>query len=284
MIRVFCENGDRTDRKKARLKYLVDRWGVNKFLSETEKRLAFLLIRFPTEACEPRNPIDRAAHIGVHPQVQTELHYIGVSVPVGQLPVTQMLALAEVAERYGTGELRLTVWQNLIVPNISSANLEVAKQAILASGLELDAGTVLSGTVACTGNKGCRYAASDTKTQAVVLAKHLDSLFKILEPINLHVTGCSHSCAQHYIGDLGLMGVKVGGEEGYQVVIGGGSDRDRGLARELITAIKFTDLLPVMDRLFRAYTAVRNREESFLDFARRHNLAELKTFCALQED
>ncbi len=284
MVRVFSQNGDRTDRKKARLKYLVDRWGTEKFLVETEKLLAFPLIRVPADACEPRNPIDRTAHIGVHAQAQPGLHYIGVSVPVGQLPVSLMLALAEVAERFGTSELRLTVWQNLIIPNISSANLEAAKQAILTAGLNFDAGTVLSGTVACTGNKGCRYAASDTKTHAVALANHLDGHFKIQQPINLHVTGCTHSCAQHYIGDIGLMGVKVGGEEGYQVVIGGGSDQDQGLARELISAIKFTDLPPVMDRLFQAYTDQRNPEESFLNFSRRHNLAELKAFCAPQEN
>ncbi len=284
MIRVFSENGDRTDRKKARLKYLVDRWGIEKFLSETEKRLSFPLIRIPADACEPRNPIDRSAHIGVHPQTQPDLHYIGISVPVGQLPVAQMLALAEVAERYGTSELRLTVWQNLIIPNVSSANLEAAKQSILAAGLYFEAGTVLSGTVACTGNKGCRYSATDTKTHAVALANRLDSQFKILQPINLHVTGCVHSCAQHYIGDIGLMGVKVGGEEAYQVVIGGGSDHDQHLARELISAIKFTDLPPVMDRLFHAYTGMRNPDESFLDFTRRHNIAELKALCVPQEE
>ena len=284
MIRVFSENGDRTDRKKARLKYLVDRWGIEKFLSETEKGLSFPLIRVPADACEPRNPINRSAHVGVHPQTQPDLHYIGISVPVGQLPVAQMLALAEVAERYGTSELRLTVWQNLIIPNVSSANLEAAKQAILAAGLHFEAGTVLSGTVACTGNKGCRYSATDTKTHAVALANRLDSQFKILQPINLHVTGCVHSCAQHYIGDIGLMGVKVGGEEAYQVVIGGGSDQDQGLARELISAIKFTDLPPVMDRLFQAYTGMRNPDESFLDFTRRHNVAELKALCVPQEE
>ena len=86
MIRVFSENGDRTDRKKARLKYLIDRWGVDKFLEETEKRLAFPMIRFPAADCEQRGPIDRAGHIGVHPQRQPGLHYIGISVPVGRLP------------------------------------------------------------------------------------------------------------------------------------------------------------------------------------------------------
>jgi ferredoxin-nitrite reductase len=283
MIRVFAENGDRTDRKKARLKYLIDKWGVEKFIAKTEKRLAFPLIRIPASACEPRKPIDRAGHIGVHPQSQAGLHYIGVSVPVGRLPVDQMLALASIAEAYGTGELRLTVWQNLILPNIAAAQLECAKAAILAAGLNFEAGTVLSGIVACTGNKGCRFAATDTKAHAVTLANLLDSRFSIQQPINLHVTGCPHSCAQHYIGDLGLMGVKVGGEEGYQIVIGGGSDKDMGLARELIPAIKFSDLPPAMERLFERYTAQRNPEESFLDFSRRHSITELQSFCATQE-
>ncbi len=283
MIRVFAENGDRTDRKKARLKYLVDKWGVNKFLEETEKRLAFPLIRFSADSCEPRNPIDRAGHIGIHPQAQSGLNYIGVSVPVGRLPADQMLVLADVADRFGTGELRLTVWQNLVIPNISSANLEAAKSSILAAGLTFAAGRVMSGTVACTGNQGCRFSATDTKSHAVTLAAHLDQRFKIDQPINLHVTGCPHSCAQHYIGDIGLLGVKVDGEEGYKVSVGGGSDQDQGLARELIPSIKFADLPPVMDRLFHAYTQRRQPDESFLVFTRRHNLAELKSFCTQQE-
>ena len=283
MICVFNENGDRTDRKKARLKYLVDKWGVDKFLAETEKRLTFPLIRFPAEACEPRKAIDRAGHIGVHEQSQPGLHYVGVVVPVGRLPVAQMLAMADIANRFGSGEIRLAVWQNLVIPNISKDHLEAAKQAILAAGLNFTAGRVLSGTVACTGNKGCRFAATDTKSHAVALANLLDGRFTIEQPINLHVTGCPHSCAQHYIGDIGLLGVKVGGEEGYQVVIGGGSDRDQGLARELISTIKFADLPPVMGRLFHSYTTQRNPEESFLDFTRRHSVPDLKNLCSTQE-
>jgi ferredoxin-nitrite reductase len=283
MVRVFNENGDRTDRKKARLKYLVDRWGVKKFLKETEGQLAFPLIYFAAEDCEPRATIDRAGHIGVHSQKQPGLSYIGVSVPVGRLPVEQMLAVAEIAERFGNGQIRLTVWQNLVIPNIAAEQLEAAKAALLVAGLSFKAGTVLSGTVACTGNQGCRYAATDTKTHAVALANMLDGSFNILQPVNLHVTGCSHSCAQHYVGDVGLMGVKVGGEEGYQVVLGGGSDRDQGLARELIPAIKFSELEPVMHRLFHAYSEHALSNESFLDFTRRHQIVELKGFCQFEE-
>ena len=283
MIRVFNENGDRTDRKKARLKYLVDRWGIEKFIAETEKRLAFPVIRFPAEECEPRTAIDRTAHIGVHPQRQPSLHSIGVSVPVGRLPAEQMLALADVASDFGSGEVRLTVWQNLLIPNIQAEKLEAALAAMRAAGLECTAGTVLRGTVACTGNRGCKYAATDTKTHAVELARLLDARFKIEQPVNLHVTGCPHSCAQHYIGDIGLLGVKVGGEEGYQVVVGGGSDQDRGLARELIPVIPFSQLPPVMERLFHAFTTRRNADETFLDFSRRHSVIELQSFCETKE-
>ncbi len=283
MIRVFSANGDRTDRKKARLKYLVDRWGVERFIAETEKRLAFPLIRVAPEECELRHPIDRAGHIGVHSQRQEDLNYIGISIPVGRLPVAQLIALADVATQFGSGEVRLTVWQNLLIPNIPSNQLDAALLAIRAAGLECTAGTVLRGTVACTGNQGCRYASTDTKAHAVQLANLLDSRFKIEQPVNLHVTGCPHSCAQHYIGDIGLLGMKVGGAEGYQVVIGGGSDVDKGLARELIPSIAYSELPSAMERLFDAFTEQRAANESFVEFSRRHSIAELQTFCAVKE-
>lgn len=282
MIRVFNEHGDRTDRKKARLKYLVDKWGVEKFLSKTETLLAFPLLRVSADESEPRCAIDRAGHVGIHKQRQDRLFAIGVVVPVGRLPAAQMRALAEIAEKFGSGELRLTVWQNLIVPNIPEKSLEDAQQALLMAELQFSAGSVLSGTVACTGNQGCRFAASDTKTHAVALANSLDELFRIEQPINLHVTGCNNSCAQHYIGDIGLMGVKVGGEEGYQVMLGGGADQSQGLARELIPAIRFSELTPVMHRLFAAYREACASDESFLSFTRRHSIQELKKFSGVE--
>ncbi|MBV8631102.1 MAG: NirA family protein, partial [Silvibacterium sp.] len=165
-------------------------------------------------------------------------------------------------------------------PNIATENLEAVTESLLAAGLSIKAGAVMSGTVACTGNKGCRYAATDTKQHAVELATMLDERFAIVEAVNLHVTGCPHSCAQHYIGDIGLLATKVEGEEGYQVVIGGGSDIDQGLGRELISAIKFSDLPPAMEKLFASYMKLRRPEESFLSFSRRHDIESLKSFCS----
>ena len=283
MIRVYAEHGDRTDRKKARLKYLVDRWGIERFIAETEKLLAFPLIRLAAELCEPRAAVDRAAHIGVHAQKQQDRHYIGVAIPVGQLPAHQVRAIADIADRFGTSEVRLTIWQNLLIPNVATENLDGATQALRSAGLDCTAGALLRGTVACTGNRGCRFAATDTKSHAVELANMIDTKFQIDQPVNLHVTGCPHSCAQHYIGDIGLLGTKVAGEEGYQVVIGGGSDRDQGLARELIASVRYADLPALMDRLFSSFVDNRHAGESFLDFTRRHSVADLHGFIAQKE-
>ena len=283
IIRMFIEHGDRTDRKKARLKYLVDRWGIEKFVAETERRLAFPVLRVSADDCEPRGVIDRAGHIGIHPQRQAGMQYIGVSVPVGRLPVNQMRSLADIAEQFGSGELRLTVWQNLLLPNIQTKRIDLAVEKLRAAGLDSVAGTMLRGTVACTGKRGCRYSATDTKSHAVELANLLDAQFQIEQPVNLHVTGCPHSCAQHYIGDIGLMGAKVGGEEGYQLVVGGGSDRDRGLARELIPFIAYRDLPPVLESLFDAFQQRRSPAESFLEFTRRHTVSELQSFLTIKE-
>lgn len=280
LIRVYSEHGDRTDRRKARLKYLVDKWGVERFLAETEAKLGWPLLRAEIAVCEPRAAIDRTAHLGIHAQRQPGLHYVGVSVPVGRLPVEQMRAVADVAEQFGTGEIRLTVWQNLLLPNLATEHLDAALAALESAGLKWTAGAVLRGTVACTGNRGCRYAATDTKAHAVALATHLDTRFPILPPVNLHVTGCTHSCAQHYVGDIGLLGAKVNGAEGYQVVIGGGADSEQGLARELISAIALDELPATLERLFAAYLERRRDDEAFVEFSRRHTIDELHAFCA----
>ena len=279
MVRVFAENGDRTDRKKARLKYLIDRWGVEKFLEETEKKLAFPVLRVDAQECEPRAAVDRSAHLGVHPQAQPGMDYIGVCVPVGWLPTEQALAIADIADHHGTGEVRLTVWQNLLIPNVPHQATEQVCAKLSAAGLAHTAGRVLSGTVACTGRRGCRFAATDTKGHALEIANSLDAAFSILQPVNLHVTGCNHSCAQHYIGDIGLMGVKVSGEEGYQVNLGGGADNDQAIARELFPAMRYEEVKVVLHHLFSAYAESNAPQETFLDFCGRHTIEELRAMC-----
>ena len=222
MIRVFIEHGDRSDRKKARLKYLIDKWGVARFLDETQKKLAFPLVRFPLDQCQPRPPAVKHGHIGVYRQKQRGRHYIGVVIPVGVLTTKQMRRLADLAENYGSGQLRLTPWQNLLIPDVVDGFVETVKRNLIRMGLHWESTNILGGLIACTGNTGCKWASTDTKGQAVAIGERLSRRLQLDQPINIHLTGCPNSCAQHYVGDIGLQGVKVNlngaSVEGYNIV------------------------------------------------------------------
>ncbi len=284
MIRVFIENGDRTNRKKARLKYLVDNWGQEKFLSETEKKITFELPRFALEQCEPRGPTMQHGHIGVYDEKESGLNYVGVVVPVGRMMPKQVRAIAQLADMYGRGEIRLTAWQNLIIPGIKDADVETVKTAILEMGFHYKSTTVSGGLIACTGSAGCKFAASNTKSHAVQLANYLEAEIELDQPINIHLTGCHHSCAQHYIGDIGLIGakVKIDGEsvEGYSVVLGGGVDERQAIAHEVFSGTSFDDLKPLLLNVLKTYQAKRVNQETFFAFSRRHTAEELRELFA----
>ncbi len=280
MLRVFIKNGDRTNRKKARLKYLVDAWGETKFLQETEKELAFELRRLPLDACEKRRAIVRHGYIGTYAQPQPGLNYVGVVVPVGHLTVEQMFALAELADRFGKGELRLTVWQNVIIPHVSDDKLPALIAALNEVGLSTEHHNITNGLVACTGNAGCKFAASATKAQAMELGAYLKERIELDQPINIHLTGCPNSCAQHYVGDIGLQGVKVKVDEetveGYHIVLGGGVDNEQGIAAEVLQSVPFMKVPEVIESILRTYLSERDGDESFIQYTRRHNQEELK--------
>ena len=284
MIRVFIENGDRTNRKKARLKYLVDDWGVGKYLEETRKKLAFEPLTLPLEQCEPRGATLQHGHIGVYDEKESGFNYLGVVVPVGRMLPEQMKAIAKLASEFGRGEVRLTAWQNLIIPGIKDEDVDTVKGAVVAMGFHYKSTTISGGLVACTGNAGCKYAASNTKGHAVKLAEFLEAELELDQPINIHLTGCHHSCAQHYIGDIGLLGakVKVGEEsvEGYSVVLGGGVDERQAIAHEVFPAMTFEDLKPLLLRVLKTYLDQREGKETFWQFTRRHTSDELKTLFA----
>lgn len=284
VVKTFIKHGDRTDRKKARLKYLLDRWGFERFMAEAESELPFEWRRVGLDRCERRGPVEARGHIGVAPQKQRGRNYIGVALPVGKLTTDQMRGLAEVADRFGSGTIRLTVWQNLLVSDIADADLAEARAAIEAIGLTDDANSFRAGLIACTGSTGCKFAASDTKHHATQIAEHLEGKLELDQPLNIHLTGCHHSCAQHYIGDIGLLGSKVpqgdDAVEGYHVYVGGGYGDTQGIGRELYRDVKADDAPAVLESMVRAYLDRReNEDESFHAFTNRHEIGELKTMC-----
>ena len=280
IIRVFVEHGDRTNRNRARLKYLIDSWGIAKFVEEVDKKLAFPLVRFPLEQCEPRHPPILHGHVRVFKQAQRGLNYIGAVITVGRMSTRQMRRLADVAQNYGSGEVRLTVWQNLIIPNIPDAFVETVKKNLVRMGFHYETTTISGGLVACTGNTGCKWSSTNTKDQAVKLARHLEKRVPLDQPINIHLTGCPNSCAQHYMGDIGLLGAKVnqGGDtvEGYHVILGGGFGEKQGVGREILRGVAFNELPALLERVLKTYLRKRSRGETFLEFTRRHSVKELQ--------
>ncbi len=289
VVRVFIDNGNRTDRAKARLKYVLDAWGFEKFLAAMEDKLGSKLARVPAEAIAPRPPFDRMAHIGTYPQKQSGLCWIGVVFPVGKITPDQMRGLARIAAEFGDGDIRLTVWQNLLISGVPEERVAAAEAAITALGLAAKASSVRAGLIACTGNAGCRLAMSDTKRHAAKIADWCESRVQIDGPINIHLTGCPNSCAQHYIGDIGLIGTKVqvsedGDQvEGYHVMVGGGFGPDAVCGREIYRDVKAEDTPKTIERMLKAYLANRAAsDETFLTFTRRYEVDTLKTLCEQQ--
>lgn len=283
LIRVFVEHGDRTNRKKARLKYLVDDWGIPRTLEEIARKTTFPLRYFPLESCEPSAPKSKHGHLGIHPQADGR-HYLGVLTPVGRMSVAQMLALADIADEFGRGEIRLTVWQNLIIPGIADENLQSAITAIQATGLDHRNNSLTGGLIACTGSKGCKFAAADTKGNAIALGEHLSRRMILDQPVNIHLTGCQNSCAQHYIGDIGMMGTRVKSEDGgtvdgYHIVLGGGVDDTRAIAREVWKSIRADQMPALIEQLLVVYLRDRRGDESFARFANRHTPEQLMELC-----
>ena len=288
MVRVFIEEGDRTDRKRARLKYVLDRMGYEAFLAAAEKLLPAPLARLPITEGEPRPPLRRDAHAGFHRQSQPSRVYCGVALPLGRMTSAQMRGIADIASRYGSKTIRLTVWQSLIVSDIAAGDEAAVRAALAQIGLPAEASHLRAGFVACTGNSGCRFAASDTKRHALQSLEYLEPRVALDTPINVHLTGCPHSCAQHYIGDIGLLGAKIpAGEdaevEGYHVYLGGGYGERRELAREVMRDVPHDELPQVLERLLGAYLKHRNSAtETFQEYTKRHSPEALSALARQQ--
>jgi ferredoxin-nitrite reductase len=278
IVRVFIDTGDRTNRLKARLKYVLDSMGVDKFMETVETRLGRQLARVAAEAILPRPQFDRMAHIGVHAQKQDGLNWVGVALPLGKLTADQMRGLARIALDLGDGEIRLTVWQNLLISGVRDESVALASRALEQLGLSVKTSQIRAGLVACTGNQGCKFAASDTKRHAAEIGDWCEPRVAVDTPLNIHLTGCHHSCAQHYISDIGLIAAKVSvGEgddtvEGYHLFAGGGFGPQANVGQEVYHDIKAEDAPRTVEKLLKAYLKNRSSaDETFLAFARRHD-------------
>jgi ferredoxin-nitrite reductase len=216
------EAGLRASRPKARLMWLIETWGVEKFRQALEQELGITLIdAAPTDEITQ----DKKDHLGVHPQKQPGYSYIGLHVPMGRLSAEPMYELARLAEVYGNGEIRLTVEQNAIIPHVADENVETFLSEPLLKEFSISPSTLTRSVISCTGARYCNFAVIETKDRAWQIAQELDRELDIPQRVRLHWTGCPNSCGQPQAGDIGLMGTKVRKDgkavEGAKIYAGG---------------------------------------------------------------
>jgi len=286
IVRVYIANGNRGDRKKARLKHLLEKWTLEQYLAETEKLLGKQLRRAPYDATQMRWASQELSHshVGDFPQKQRGLNYVGATCPVGQITAKQMTRLAELAELYGSSEVRLTVWQNLIIPNVPDAFVPTLKRALEKAGFSTKQSNLASGVIACTGNSYCKFAQSNTKGHALDLIKQLEKRLELDQPVNIHITGCPNSCAQHYMGDIGCLGTKtkIGGEsvDAYHIFVGGGFGKHQAVGRQVFAGVTGKELPDTVEKMLRTYLKHRAGKETFQQFTTRHEVGKLQGMFA----
>ncbi|MFZ4555050.1 MAG: precorrin-3B synthase [Pseudanabaena sp.] len=268
-----------------RLRELLGDWGVERYLRLVEEKFGSWFKW--TEEIPPSPPCKggrrikssqsfksaRIAHIGVHPQKQFGLVYVGVVIPLGRLTSWQLRGLANLAKQYGGGALRLTPWQNILITDIQESLIEVVTREIADLGLSIAANHPYAAIAACSGIKGCKSAQTDTQGDAKAIATHLEKCIQLDYPINMHFTGCDKSCAQHHSSDITFLGIESNPET-YKVYIG---DGEIDFGRELYAEYSAKDLPHLMERLLNIYQNQRqNPDQSFREFVNQSHLQELQ--------
>ena len=278
------QQGLRESRDRARLKYLFmkEGWTPQRFEEELQARLDFTLL----PAGEEDVPSDVFRdHAGVHPQRQTGLSCVGATVLRGRLTGEQLEAAAELSERFGTGELRATVSQNLVFINVPNAKVGELVRELGQIGLHVEATNFWRGTVACTGTEFCKLAITETKGFARWLVGELEERVpQFDQQLRLHVTGCPNGCGQHWIADIGIEGKKIKHEgvltDAYYFCLGGAVGQFANVARPVGYRCPAPLVPEAIERLLRQYLADRRHDENLRQWFARHTNEELRAHLA----
>jgi ferredoxin-nitrite reductase len=277
IAQVFGELGNRENRWTARMRYLVQELGPEGFREELEKRVSVAL----TPAGEELTKRYRGDHVGVHPQKEERIYYVGLNVPVGRMSGERFEEAGRLAEEYGS-EIRLATDQNLIITGVHEERLDDLLSEPLLKRYSPEPGAFERGVVACTGNEFCRFAIVETKIRALEWAREMDRRVGDLgqEAIRMHFSGCSASCAQPQIGDIGLRGetAKKGNAlvEGVDIGLGGSLGRDAAFI-DWVEGAKPADEVPdALLHVFERFKEERREGERFHEWVRRMRNEELR--------
>lgn len=266
---IFRDFGYREKRHHARLKFLVADWGAEKFLEELTK----LIGEMPKLGEDQIKGWNAAYFDGVHPQKQEGLSYVGLNVPIGRLSGTEFMELARLADEYGSGSIRTTMSQNILLSDIPNEKVdELLKNAIFERITPFPK-HFMSRTVSCTGNEFCNLAVVETKVRAKVVAEYLDEHVSLDSEVRIHFIGCPNACGQKHIADIGLQGSLIRTPEGtvdaFDIAVGGILGPGAKLNRVLKGRVKGDDVGPVLAQLIEYYKENRSVEESFHQFVER---------------
>jgi sulfite reductase (ferredoxin) len=270
----------RVSRVKARLKFMIDDIGPEGMRERVEARLGRRL----EEYALPPVSVQPSDHLGVHGQKQPGLAYVGVPVHLGLISGDQMIAVADLADAVG-GDVRVTRQQNFIVANVPEARVDHVVSELDAIGFPLDVNGIRGGSIACTGEPHCNFSVTETKTRLGRLIEHLEERFgREVEELRLHLDGCPHSCAQHWVADLGFQGTTVRDEQGarrqaYDIFVRGGLGPGAAIGRPLFRRVPTEELDAAVAGLVQGWLERRLAGESFTDFSRRLSDDELGTLA-----
>jgi sulfite reductase beta subunit-like hemoprotein len=260
----------RVSRVKARLKFMIDDIGPEGMRERVEARLARSLEDFELSPSAP----ETSTHLGVHEQKQPGVHSIGVPVHLGLISGDQMIAVADLAERVG-GDVRITRQQNIVVTGVPAAEVDAAVAQLEQLGFRLDLNGVRGNSIACTGEPHCNFSVTETKTRLGALIEGLERQFgDDIAELRLHLDGCPHSCAQHWVGDLGFQGTTARDEAGerrqaYDIFVRGGLGAEATIGRPLFRRVPTGELDQAVGGLVQGWLDGRAEGETFTAFSRR---------------
>jgi ferredoxin-nitrite reductase len=247
ILEIYRDNGLRANRQKSRLMWLIDEWGLDRFRAEVEQQLGRSL---SPAAAKDEIDWEKRDHIGVYPQKQPGLNYVGMHVPVGRLFAADMYDLARLAEVYGNGEIRLTVEQNAIIPHVPDSRLDALLQEPLLQKFSINPAPLSRSLVSCTGAQFCNFALIETKNRATAMIRELEAELELPRSVRIHWTGCPNSCGQPQVAEIGLMGTKTRKDgktvEGVDLYLGGKVGKDAHLGTCVQKGIPCEDLKPVL--------------------------------------
>lgn len=242
LLRLYSDEGPRENRQSARLRFMLDAWGIERFRDELAKRFGAL-----EHAGEDKTVTFAGDHMGISRQKQSKLRTVGCLVPVGRIRGDDLIEFGRLAHEYGTGELRLTNKQNLLIVNVPGPRIAEMMREPLLARYQPEPSPWSRHTVACTGKDFCHFGQIETKGTAIEFSQVMDALVPEAQTMRVHWSGCQHGCGQHYIADIGLMAgarAQVGDElvDAVDVFVGGRLGKDPRLATKVLDAVPLTDL------------------------------------------